>query len=75
MMSNNSNIVLANLSFDDDLVFGGIGGGTSGCGSMMEMLMFVRLVIVVVVTIAVATALVEMKLLYFEVHHISSRMW
>lgn len=35
VMSNDSNIVLTNLSFDDVLVFGGVGGGSSGCGRMV----------------------------------------
>ena len=34
VMSNDSNIVLTNLSFDV-LVFGGVGGGSSGCGRMV----------------------------------------
>ena len=76
VMSNDSNIVLTNLSFDV-LVFGGVGGGSSGCGRMVYVLVSVKLVIVVVVTVpvAIATALIEMKLLYFEVHPISSCAW
>jgi hypothetical protein len=65
MRSNNSNIILANLSFDDDHVFDGDGGGGSrGSGSMtLEVLVSVKMMIVVVVAVAVttATALIKMN--------------
>jgi hypothetical protein len=65
MRSNNSNIILANLSFDDDHVFDGDGGGGSrSSGSMtLEVLVLVKVMLVVVVVGAVttATALIKMK--------------